>query len=55
MADAAKKKFSKEKLMKSKRFAERRDLIGALLDADKDYSIAEVEKMINSYFEREVK
>lgn len=48
-------KFSKEKLMKSKRFSERRDILGALLDANKEYTVADVEKMISNYFERNVK
>lgn len=47
-------KFSKEQLLESIRFKEYRDLLNALLDDDKDYSITEVEKSIKEYNEREV-
>lgn len=47
-------KFSKEQLLTSVRFVGQRDLLHALLDDDKEYSIAEVEKLIKEYNEREV-
>lgn len=48
-------KFSKDKLLKSKRFADRRDLLNALLSDDKEYTIVETEEIIKEYMEGEVK
>lgn len=48
-------KFSKDKLLKSKRFADRRDILNALLKTDKEYTIAEAEEIIKQYMEKEVK
>lgn len=48
-------KFSKEKLLKSKKFEKRRDILSALLSAETEYTIAEVETLIAEYMEREVK
>lgn len=42
-------KFTKEKFVNSKRFAARRDIVNALLDEDKTYSIEEVENIINDF------
>lgn len=42
-------KFTKEKFVNSKRFAVRRDIVNALLDEDKTYSIEEVENIINDF------
>lgn len=47
-------KFEKEQLLASIRFKGQRDLLNALLDDDKEYSISEVEKLIKEYNEREV-
>lgn len=41
--------FTKEQLLKSARFARRRDLLGALLDDNKTYTIAETETAIDKY------
>lgn len=43
------KKFTKAQFVKSKRFANRRDILNALLDEKKEYSIAEVEEIIKDF------
>lgn len=47
-------KFSKEQLIRSARFAKRRDLLGALLKDDGLYSIEEVESAIEHYMKGKV-
>ena len=41
--------FSKEKLLTFKRFADRRDLLCAILKEDEQYTIKQAEKMINDF------
>ena len=41
--------FSKEKLLTFRRFADRRDLLSAILSDDEEYTIKQVEKMINDF------
>ncbi len=41
--------YSKAKLLTFRRFADRRDLLCALLDDDTMYTIKQVEKMINDF------
>lgn len=48
-------KFSKEALLKSKRFINNRDLLNTLLENDKEYSISEVEEKIKEFLEGVVK
>lgn len=55
MSDAIENKFSKNQLLKSKRFTDRRDILNALLTDDKEYTITETEEIIKSYMEGEVK
>lgn len=43
------KKFTKAQFVKSQRFLNRRDILNALLDEDKSYSIAEVEAIIKDF------
>lgn len=47
-------KFSKEQLIRSARFARRRDLLSALLKDGKLYSIEEVETAIEHYMKGKV-
>ena len=42
-------KFSKEQILKSTRYEERRDLLTALLKNGKTYSHADVERMIDDF------
>lgn len=48
-------KFSKEQLLASERFRNRRDILNALLSDEKEYTIAEAELKIKAYMEGEVK
>lgn len=43
-------KFSKERLVKSNRFKDKRDALNAILKDDKEYSIQEVEEALNSFY-----
>lgn len=47
--------FSKEALLKSKRFFYQRDVLHVILMNDKMYTLREVNSLINSFFKKEVK
>lgn len=55
MAEEAKDTFTKEQLVRSKKYLGREDLLNALLDADKAYTTDDVDKLINDYLKKEVK
>lgn len=46
--------FSKESLLNSKHFMKRRDLISALLDDDKQYTIKQVDEIMSKYLKGKV-
>lgn len=48
-------KFSKEQLITSNRFRERRDILEALLETGKLYTVKTVEEKIESYMKGKVK
>lgn len=48
-------KFSKEQILASTRYANRRDLVDALLDKDKSYTFETVDNMIEKYKKGQVK
>lgn len=48
-------KYSKEQLLKSKKYSNRKDLLVVLLDDKKEYSFAEVEAEIDKFMKRGVK
>ena len=48
-------KFGKKQILSSKRFEDRRDAVGAILEDDKTYSIDEVEKLYEEFMKGEVK
>lgn len=48
-------KFSKEQIIASARYADRRDLVDALLDEDKSYTFETVDSMIEKYKKGRVK
>ena len=48
-------KFSKEKLIASDKYANRRDLVSALLDDNETYTIATVDKKIEEFMKGKVK
>lgn len=47
-------RFEKERLIRSERFAERADLLGALLADGKKYTVEETEKAIEKYLKGKV-
>ena len=47
--------FTKAALVSSKRFAHKRDLVSAMLEDGKEYTIEQVESMIHNYLKGEVK
>ncbi|HFL3656001.1 TPA: hypothetical protein ACG3P3_003759 [Clostridioides difficile] len=42
-------KFTKEQIVNSKKYVNRKDLLNAILKEDKLYSFSEVENMINNF------
>ena len=51
----AESKFSKEQLISSERYVNRRDLVDALLEDDREYTINEVDKKIDEFMKGKVK
>lgn len=47
--------FSKEQIMKSKKYRESADIVGALLISGKGYTFKEVDAEIDKFMKREVK
>ncbi|MCI9430586.1 MAG: hypothetical protein HFI94_10715 [Lachnospiraceae bacterium] len=47
--------FTKEQLLAAKRFRERRDMVDALLLPERQYSVKEVEQMMENYKKGKVK
>ena len=47
--------FSKEQLLSSERFQDRKDLLNVLLSTDKQYTVEEVEQKMEQYEKGEVK
>lgn len=47
--------YGKTQLMKSKRYQEERDLLMALLDSNKTYTMAEIDAILEAYKKKEVK
>lgn len=48
-------KFTKQQLAESKRYKKKRDLLEALLEEDKEYTIAEADEKISDYLRKAVK
>ena len=48
-------RYTKEQLIRSNRYTNRRDLLGAILKDSVLYSIEEVEAMLNNYMKGKVK
>ena len=53
--EATTKRYAKEQLIASQRYADKRDLLEALLDDDKKYSLSDVDSKIEKYMKGEVK
>ncbi len=48
-------KFSKEQLVKSKKFSGQQDLLNTILEADKQYTLDEVVSKVEKYLKGKVK
>lgn len=48
-------KYSKQQILKSKKYSDKQDLINALLKDDTQYSITEVDELINDFMKGAVK
>lgn len=46
--------YSKEQLLSSKKYKDRKDILSALLEEEKPYTIKQVEEVIESYQKRSV-
>lgn len=46
--------FSKEQILKSSRYADKRDILNALLEDDKRYKLNEVDTHISDFLKKEV-
>ncbi len=46
--------FTKEQLVQSKAFSHQKDILMAILDADKTYTKAQVEKLVSEFLKRKV-
>lgn len=53
--DTEKSKYSKEQILASARFANRHDILNALLTDGKEYTIAEVNDVMDSWLKKGVK
>ena len=51
---AVKETFTREQLVEAKRYKNRRDLLDALLEDGRAYTIAEVDKKISDYLGKKV-
>lgn len=49
------KTYTKEQLLESRKYADNRDLLSALLDEKRKYSLSEVDKQIEKYMKGVVK
>ncbi|NYV67276.1 hypothetical protein HYI36_18555 [Bacillus sp. Gen3] len=47
--------FSKQQILSSANYRERRDLLNVLLEDDKSYSLKNVNQLIDSFMKRKVK
>lgn len=54
-AEEVEKKFNKEQIVSSDKYCKYRDLVNALLDDEKKYTIATVDNLIEKYRKGQVK
>lgn len=47
--------FLKEQLLVSERFRERKDIVSVLLDPDEQYTVKDVDALVNNYMKGKVK
>lgn len=50
-----KMKFTKQQILEAKKYANRKDLVGALLEEGENYSLSEVDAAISDFMKRKVK
>ena len=55
MAEKKKPRFTKQQIVKSARYKDQPDLVNALLQADQEYTLDQVDKIITEYLNKEVK
>lgn len=55
MKEKNENKFSKEQLISSEKYVKRRDIVDALLDDNRTYTIDEVDKKIDAFMRGKVK
>lgn len=55
LVDEIVQEFSKEQMISSKRFSKQRDLVEALLDDEKKYTMEQVNEKIHKYMKGKVK
>lgn len=48
-------KYSKQKILKSKKYSDKHDLINALLEDNGHYTLSQVDEIINDFMKGEVK
>lgn len=48
-------KYSKDKILEAKNYADRRDILGVILKDGERYSIGEVDKLLNDFMKGKVK
>ena len=54
-SETAESKYSKKQILDSAKFANRHDILNALLSNEKEYTIAEVNKVMEDWFKKGVK
>lgn len=47
--------FTKQQILEAKKYANRKDLVGALLEEGETYSLSEVDAAISDFMKRKVK
>lgn len=47
--------YTKQAILKSKKYAKQKDLVNALLDDDKKYTLKELDNIINKYLKGVIK
>lgn len=47
-------KFKKDNLISSARYAEKRDIVSALLEDDKEYTLSEVDELVKKFMKGKV-
>lgn len=55
LIDGIAQEFNKEQIISSKRFSKQRDLVEALLDNEKKYTMEQVNEKIHKYMKGKVK